>query len=415
MSKAEHNYYKKESEYSKGPAPPIKPKKYIKYRIIRNNPYKKTKTYIVQNSSVQNINKKNEKIKLFENFTPIPSNDDWSIFSPNFINNSCKEENITPNQYNKDNYNIKPERINNKISKSMINNSQNDNEKIINLEKEINGLKKTNQNLLDLIMEKEKENRLLINNIDKLKIESIDKLSNYLNYIEELGKKFKFSNDEDDDLNLDIPNNPNETNEINIELNKNKQLKKILTKKNEEFSDINDAIKKLIFNENSPLLKESKLNLQNLQINKNDSDNINKISINDDKNDENEIINVKNEYYKLKTDYDKLLEKYKKNEEKNRGSKNRIKFVYKDIPQNVKQKYELQIKDIIEQNKKIKGEYSKEIEELNFNIASSKVELLNKQFENETKLLNIKKKIKQMIKICKETGIKLNNEIFNIK
>ena len=410
MSKEEHNYYKKEREYTKGPAPPIKPKKYIKYRIIHNNNYKKIKTYAPQNSTLQNVNKnKDIKIKLFENFAPLPSNDDWSIFSPNFINN-YKEDNYIPNPYYKDKNMVKQEKIHNKISKSMLNYSQNDNEKIINLEKEINGLKKTNQNLLDLIMEKEKENRLLINNIDKLKIESIDKLSNYLNYIEELGKKFKFSNDEDEDIYLDITNNPNETNEINIELNKNKQLKKILAKKNEEFNDINDAIKKLIFNENSPLLKESKLNLQ---INDKNNNNQNKISINEDKNEENEIINIKNEYHKLKNDYGKLLDKYKKNEEKNKGSKNRIKFVYKDIPQNLKQKYELQIKDIIDENKKIKGEYSKEIEELNFDIASLKVEFLNKQFEKETKLLNIKKKITQMIKICKETGIKLNNEIFN--
>ena len=146
------------------------------------------------------------------------------------------------------------------------------------------------------------------------------------------------------------------------------QLKNLLAKKNEEFNDINDAIKKLIFNENSPLLKESKLNLQ---INdKNNINNQNKISINEDKNEENEIINIKNEYHKLKNDYGKLLDKYKKNEEKNKGSKNRIKFVYKYIPQNLKQKYELQIKDIIDENKKIKGEYNKEIEELNFDILS---------------------------------------------
>ena len=36
-------------------------------------------------------------------------------------------------------------------------------DKLLKLEKEVNGLKETNQNLLNLIMEKEKENRILSN------------------------------------------------------------------------------------------------------------------------------------------------------------------------------------------------------------------------------------------------------------
>lgn len=413
MSKEGQNKDKKENEFiTNAPAPPVKPKKHIKYRIV-HGPYQKTKTFTGQNLPHKN-NDKNKEVKLYDKLTPLPSNDDWSIFSPNFMNTPNQEEEEKQKNYQNNNeYNTNnKEKNSKKISKSVMNNIiQSDDEKILSLEKEINGLKETNQNILNLIMEKEKENRLLINNIDKLKMESIEKLSNYLNHIEELGKKFKFSNDDDEDINLDINNNLKETNELNRELNKNRELKKILNKKNEEFNDIYNAIQKLVFTENSPLFKESNLNLK---INDNDI-NKNRIIENEDKNEENEIINIENEYQKLKNDYKKLIEKYKKNEQKNRANKNRIKFVYKDIPQNQKEKYESQIKELIEENQKIKKNYNIEIEKLNISIASAKVELLNKQFDKETKLLNVKKKIKQMIRRCKQKGIKLNNELINIK
>jgi len=406
MDSFEQHNLTKESIHSKDPAPPIRPKKHIKYKII-HGPFKKNKTLVPQNKLL-NKNSKQKETKIFGEFTPLSSNDDWSIFSPNFINNSKEDKLIQKSVNINENSSINREKFMNKLSKSVLNVSHSDNEKIIKLEKEINGLKETNQNILNLIMEKEKENRILINNIDKYKIESIENLSNYLNYIEELGKKFKFSND-DDDINLDITNDLNEINELNIELNKNKQLKKILDKKNEEFNEINESIQKLIFKDNSPLLNYSHLNISNNE-NKNIINNIN-----EDKNEENENINIKNEYYKLKNDYNKLIEKYRQNEQKNKGSKNRIKFVYKDIPQNQKSEYESKIKVLIEENQKIKNNYNKEIEKLNISIGSLKVEYLNNQFENETKLLNTKKKIKQLIKQCKNMGIKLNNEIINIK
>ena len=406
FKKGENNIYN-ENENTTAPAPPIKPKKYIKYRIIHGS-FRKTKTNIEQNISLKNSNQNNVK-KILENYFSEPSNDDIPIFSHNFVNKSNKEIQNRKyiEQYN-ENKLISKEKLNNKISKSVISIQKPDAEKLINLEKEINGLKETNQNILNLIMEKEKENKILINNIDKLKIESIDKLTNYLNYIEELGKKFKFSNYDEEEIYVE---NCEEANEMKNEKNKNKnkQLKIILNRKNEEFNDINNAIKKLIF-ENSPYYKESKININDNIIN-----NIKEVNANDDKNEENEIINIKNEYYKLKNDYNKLIQKYRKYEQKSKGNKNRIKFVYKDIPPNVKQQYESKIKELILENQKIKNDYNKEIEELNISLGTTKVELLNKQFENETKLLNTKKKIKQMIKQCKENGIKLNNELINIK
>ena len=188
FEKEEENNTYNENENTKAPAPYIKKaKKHIKYRIIHGS-FRKTKPNIELNNSIKNNNLDKEK-KLFENFSSTPSNDDWSIFSPNFINTSNKED--QNKQYIKTYNDIKTfnRQKYNKLSKSVINTSYKDEEKIKNLEKEINGLKETNQNILNLIMDKEKENKMLINNIDKLKIESIDKLSNYLNYIEELGKK----------------------------------------------------------------------------------------------------------------------------------------------------------------------------------------------------------------------------------
>lgn len=410
-------------------APPlIKSKKHIKYKIVHNS-LKKAKTEFKLLKTVKDSGNKNDikeekkPEKNVENITSRPSNDSWSIFSPNFTTNTNKQEKILNNSFATNNTITNEENLQmDMISKSLYDFSPNDDDKISKLEKEINTLKEANQNIFNLIMEKEKENKVLINDIDKYKIETIDKLSNYLNFIEELGKKFKFTNDDEEEINLDIKNNMNETNELNIELSKNNQLKKMLAKKNDEFNEINNAIKKLIFEDNSPLLKES----NNNNINNNNNSNNNEINnideqkpnannLNNSNNGEdNEIIKLRNDYNKLKEDYNKLLGKYKQEEKKNKG-KNRIKFIYKDLPQNIKQKYEKDIQGLIIEGEEIKKKYGKEIDETNMTIGSLKVEFLNKQFEKETKLLNNKKKIKNLIKQCKSLGIKLNNEILSIK
>ena len=409
-------------------APPlIKPKKHIKYKIVHGS-FKKAKTEFKLLKKAKEPEDKNEikEDKKIENITSRPSIDSWSIFSPNFATNPNKQEKtVTGNNSSATNNTINNEENFQKdmISKSLIDFAPNDDDKISKLEKEINGLKETNQNIFNLIMEKEKENKVLINEIDKYKIESIDKLSNYLNFIEELGKKFKFTNDDEEEINLDIKNNLNETNELNIELNKNNQLKKILAKKNDEFNEINNAIKKLIFEDNSPLLNET--NNDNTTNNTNNINNINNIDEqkpnsntnnlgNSNKEEDNEIIKVRNDYNQLKEDYNKLLEKYRQEEKKNKG-KNRIKFIYKDLPLIIKQKYEKDIQGLIVEGEEIKKKYGKEIDETNMTIGSIKVQFLNKQFEKETNLLNNKKKIKNLIKQCKSLGIKLNNEILNIK
>ena len=406
-------------------APPlIKSKKHIKYKIVHGS-FKKARTEFKLLKTVKEPEDKNviKEYKNKEILTSRPSNDSWSIFSPNFATNAntYRQEKVINNSITTNNTINNEENLQKDIiSKSLFDFSPNEDDKIEKLEKEINGLKETNQNILNLIMEKEKENKVLINEIDKYKMESIDKLSNYLNFIEELGKKFKFTND-DEEINLDIKNNSNETDELNIELNKNNQLKKILAKKNDEFNEINNAIKKLIFEDHSPLLNEPDNNNNNNNIN-----NINNINNNDEqkpnsnnlnnsnKEEDNEIIKLKNDYNKLKEDYNKLLEKYKQEEKKNKG-KNRIKFIYKDLPQNIKQKYEKDIQGLIVEGEQIKKKYGKEIDETNMTIGSTKVAFLNKQFEKETKLLNNKKKIKNLIKQCKSLGITLNNEILNIK
>ena len=409
-------------------APPlIKAKKHIKYKIVHGS-FKKAKTEFKLLKKAKEPEDKNEikEDKKIENITSRPSIDSWSIFSPNFATNPNKQEKtVTGNNSSATNNTINNEDNFQKdlISKSLIDFAPNDDDKISKLEKEINGLKETNQNIFNLIMEKEKENKVLINEIDKYKIESIDKLSNYLNFIEELGKKFKFTNDDEEEINLDIKNNLNETNELNIELNKNNQLKKILAKKNDEFNEINNAIKKLIFEDNSPLLNET--NNDNTTNNTNNINNINNIDEqkpnsntnnlgNSNKEEDNEIIKVRNDYNQLKEDYHKLLEKYRQEEKKNKG-KNRIKFIYKDLPLIIKQKYEKNIQGLIVEGEEIKKKYGKEIDETNMTIGSIKVQFLNKQFEKETNLLNNKKKIKNLIKQCKSLGIKLNNEILNIK
>ena len=413
MSNNENNNEKKEpvKEYKdkNEPAPPlIKTKKHLKYKIIHNT-FKKNKTEAYPfNKTQKDLHVKNER-KTLQKITPLPLNDDWSIFSPNFTETPTGNENSIYNEY-KTNNTIETDRYSNNFRRSLFNIPHFEDDKILKLEKEINGLKETNQNILNLIMEKEKENRELINSIDKFKIESIEKLSNYLNFIEELGKKFKFSNDEDEEIYLDIKNNNNETSELNKELSRNNQLKTILNKKDEEFNDINNAIKKLIFNDNSnntPSLEESELKLKNDE--KKVNDNINK-----DKDDQNEIINIKNDYNKLKDEYNNLLKKFKQNEKKNKG-KNRIKFIYKDLPQKIKQKYESEVKKLIEENEEIKKNYNKEIEELNITLGSLKVEFLNKQFENEIKILESKRKIKLLIKQCKSLGIVLSNDLIKIK
>ena len=406
-------------------APPlIKSKKHIKYKIVHGS-FKKARTEFKLLKTNKEPEDKNviKEYKNKEILTSRPSNDSWSIFSPNFATNpnTYRQEKVINNSITTNNTINNEENLQKDIiSKSLFDFSPNEDDKIEKLEKEINGLKETNQNILNLIMEKEKENKVLINEIDKYKMESIDKLSNYLNFIEELGKKFKFTND-DEEINLDIKNNSNETDELSIELNKNNQLKKILAKKNDEFNEINNAIKKLIFEDHSPLLNEPDNNNNNNNIN-----NINNINNNDEqkpnsnnlnnsnKEEDNEIIKLKNDYNKLKEDYNKLLEKYKQEEKKNKG-KNRIKFIYKDLPQNIKQKYEKDIQGLIVEGEQIKKKYGKEIDETNMTIGSTKVAFLNKQFEKETKLLNNKKKIKNLIKQCKSLGITLNNEILNIK
>ena len=409
-------------------APPlIKAKKHIKYKIVHGS-FKKAKTEFKLLKKAKEPQDKNEikEDKKIENITSRPSIDSWSIFSPNFATNPNKQEKtVTGNNSSATNNTINNEENFQKdlISKSLIDFAPNDDDKISKLEKEINGLKETNQNIFNLIMEKEKENKVLINEIDKYKIESIDKLSNYLNFIEELGKKFKFTNDDEEEINLDIKNNLNETNELHIELNKNNQLKKILAKKNDEFNEINNAIKKLIFEDNSPLLNET--NNDNTTNNTNNINNINNIDEqkpnsntnnlgNSNKEEDNEIIKVRNDYNQLKEDYHKLLEKYRQEEKKNKG-KNRIKFIYKDLPLIIKQKYEKDIQGLIVEGEEIKKKYGKEIDETNMTIGSIKVQFLNKQFEKETNLLKNKKKIKNLIKQCKSLGIKLNNEILNIK
>ena len=403
-------------------APPlIKSKKHIKYKIVHGS-FKKARTEFKLLKTVKEPEDKNviKEYKNKEILTSRPSNDSWSIFSPNFATNpnTYRQEKVINNSITTNNTINNEENLQKDIiSKSLFDFSPNEDDKIEKLEKEINGLKETNQNILNLIMEKEKENKVLINEIDKYKMESIDKLSNYLNFIEELGKKFKFTND-DEEINLDIKNNSNETDELNIELNKNNQLKKILAKKNDEFNEINNAIKKLIFEDNSPLLNEpdNNNNINNINnINNNDEQKPNSNNLNNsNKEEDNEIIKLKNDYNKLKEDYNKLLEKYKQEEKKNKG-KNRIKFIYKDLPQNIKQKYEKDIQGLIVEGEQIKKKYGKEIDETNMTIGSTKVAFLNKQFEKETKLLNNKKKIKNLIKQCKSLGITLNNEILNIK
>ena len=208
MSKDEKNNINNENETTSGPAPPIKPKKHIRYKIIRGS-FKNSNIHLSQNSIIKHNNILKES-KIDDKLTSIPSNDDWSIFSPNFFEKNSKndEENFTQNAYYYKNKTINEEKFHKKLSRSMINKSHQDDDKIIKLEKEINGLKETNQNILNLIMEKEKENRSLINIIDNYRAESIEKLSNYLNYIEDLGKKFKFSNDdEDENINIDANNN----------------------------------------------------------------------------------------------------------------------------------------------------------------------------------------------------------------
>jgi hypothetical protein len=404
-------------------APPlIKAKKHIKYKIVHES-FKKSRTEFKVLKTKKDSEDKNtiKEDKNIGNITSRPSNDSWSIFAPNFATNPNKQEKTMNNSVATNNITDNEENLQKDlISKSLFDFSPNDDDKITKLEKEINVLKETNQNIFNLIMEKEKENKVLINDIDKYKMESIDKLSNYLNFIEELGKKFKFTNDDEEEINLDIKNNLNETNELNIELNKNNQLKKILAKKNDEFNEINNAVKKLIFEGNSPLLNEPNNDSDNNNINninnideQNANTNTNNLN-NSNKGEDNEIIKLKNDYNKLKEDYNKLLEKYQQEEKKNKG-KNRIKFIYKDLPQNIKQKYEKDIQGLIVEGEEIKKKYGKEIDETNMTIGSLKVEFLNKQFEKETKLLNNKKKIKTLIKQCKSLGIKLNNEILNIK
>ena len=74
----------------------------------------------------------------------------------------------------------------------------------------------------------------------------------------------------------------------------------------------------------------------------------------------------------------------------------------------LKEKYEAKIKELIETNENNKNSYNKQLEEINMNFASMKVKYLNKQFENENKLMEMKAKIKNLITQCDNSGITIN-------
>ena len=190
--------------------------------------------------------------------------------------------------------------------------------------------------------------------------------------IEELGQKYKiFSNDFDKEIN-NINNNKCKTEE-EFELNKKTRLTKILEEKNKEFDEINESIKKLIFHNDSIFNNSEKIGIEENNKNK----------IND--NEENEIIKIKDEYDKLKNEYIELENRFNKNKKDNTGTKNRIKFVYKDISLGLKEKYEAKIKDLIEKNENNKNSYNKQLEEINMNFASMKVKYLKKKLKMKLK------------------------------
>ena len=117
---------------------------------------------------------------------------------------------------------------------------------------------------------------------------------------------------------------------------------------------------------------------------------------------------IKEDYGKLQKEYSALTERIKKNRRENESPKSKIKYIYKDISLGLKEKYESTIQELIEKNEEIKKDYNKQLQEINSNYGAMKVEYLNKQFENESKLMKMKKIIKSLIRQCDEMGIKLN-------
>ena len=338
--------------------------------------------------------------------------EDWSIFSPNFFKDNTDS---TPDgDNNQKNENNPPPPANHvfKTLKRTIDYSSSGpdlhmNSKTINVDylqknkykrnlliKEVNELKENNKKIFDLMIEKEKENKELNNEIDNYKANSLEQFSIYLDLAEELGQKNKI-------LSIDFNNETKNFNnsqfktEEEFELNKKIQLEKLLNKKNREFEKINESIKKLIFNNDSILNNSEKPGID---------DNMNKINDNEG----NEIIKIKEEYNKLKNEYIELEKRFSKNKKDDIGTKNRIKFVYKDIPLTLKEKYETKIQRLIETNENSKKDYSKQLEEINITYSSMKVKYLNKQFENESKLMKMKKKIKNLITQCDNSGITIN-------
>ena len=359
-----------------------KSKKHIRFKRVSKNSKSKNKDIIKRNSE--------QKGKNFKN--------DWSIFSPDFLNIVNNNEKVETTEIDK---NTPPPPANH-VNKNLIEDApplpkeeeaaspkSKDKKKLI---EEINELKKINKKLINLMMEKEKLNKMLINSIDNYKSASLEKFSEYLDLVENLGNKVKvFSND----YNLDIKNNDPNANEVDCELNKNSQLKNILQEKNKEFDEINESIKKLIFpdeeNENEAVIENEENKIKNEYEEK-----------------EKEITIIKEEYNKLQKEYSILSDKLKKNRKENASPKSKIKFIYKDISLGLKEKYESTIHELIEKNEEIKKNYNKQLEEINSNYGAMKVEYLNKQFENESKLMKMKKIIKNLIKQCDNMGITLN-------
>ena len=114
MSKEEEKSIDKESSQKSEPAPPIKHKKHIKYKIM-NNSFNKPKMAVtksilkkVKKETKETKEEKEEKEKILEPYKTQPSSEDWSIFSTSFINNTPqpKETNInTP--YSSQTYKLK--------------------------------------------------------------------------------------------------------------------------------------------------------------------------------------------------------------------------------------------------------------------------------------------------------------------
>ena len=372
-----NNLLKISSEMNENP----KSKKHIRFKRVTKQSTSKSKK---KEQTKQNSEKQIKNIK-----------NDWSIFSPDFmdiVNKNEKQEidkNTPPppaNHIYKNTTDDAPPLPEKEEPSSP--NSQNK-KKLI---EEIKELKKINKKLLNLMMEKESINKKLINSIDNYKAISLEKFSDYLDLIENLGNKVKIFSD---DYNLNIKNNDPNANEVDNELNKNSQLKNILQEKNKEFDEINESIKKLIFPDDENVIETISENEENIVKNEYEEK-------------ENEIMKIKEDYGKLQKEYSALTERIKKNRRENESPKSKIKYIYKDISLGLKEKYESTIQELIEKNEEIKKDYNKQLQEINSNYGAMKVEYLNKQFENESKLMKMKKIIKSLIRQCDEMGIKLN-------